>query len=172
MNADANGVVGITQGYTDWIAGGSRVYIQAGDIHIDNGNSNGSNPTTRDITITINTNSGNKLALNRGATEVMSFVGNSSTVTFAGGLSIGAATTIAGSLTITGAGNDLTVPDNVNCTDLYATGNVWGIHAAADGSTKADTSFTFYAAATSGGAVTKLHTVTFKDGLITSWSAV
>jgi hypothetical protein len=45
-------------------------------------------------------------------------------------------------------------------------------HACYDGTAaKADGSFSFYAAASSGGAVTVQHTVTFKDGLITSWSA-
>ncbi len=44
-------------------------------------------------------------------------------------------------------------------------------HACQDGtSAKADATFSYYVAETSGGAVTKKHTVTFKDGLITSWA--
>lgn len=45
-------------------------------------------------------------------------------------------------------------------------------HACQDGtSAKGDSSFSFYAASTSGGSVNVRHTVTFKDGLITSWAA-
>lgn len=54
---------------------------------------------------------------------------------------------------------------------LRVYGDCLASHKAADGSQKSDTTFTFYAATSSGGSPTKLHTVTFKDGLITSWSA-
>ena len=44
-------------------------------------------------------------------------------------------------------------------------------HRTYDGSYKGDTTFSFYAASSSGGSPTVKHTVTFKDGLITSWAA-
>jgi hypothetical protein len=54
---------------------------------------------------------------------------------------------------------------------LRVYGDCLASHKATDGSQKSNTTFTFYAASSSGGSPTKLHTVTFKDGLITSWSA-
>ena len=44
-------------------------------------------------------------------------------------------------------------------------------HRTYDGSYKGDATFSFYAASSSGGSPTVKHTVTFKDGLITSWAA-
>lgn len=43
-------------------------------------------------------------------------------------------------------------------------------HRTYNGSYKGDTTFSFYAASSSGGSPTVKHTVTFKDGLITSWA--
>jgi hypothetical protein len=63
---------------------------------------------------------------------------------------------------------DTNVGGNVQ---LSALKSISGIHKTADGSSKSDTTFTFYAATSSGGSPTQLHTLTFKDGLITSWSA-
>lgn len=48
---------------------------------------------------------------------------------------------------------------------------VQGIHKSAAGNYKANGSFSFYAASSSGGSPTTQHTVTFTDGLITSWAA-
>jgi len=55
---------------------------------------------------------------------------------------------------------------------ILASGHaVRAVHKSADGSTKANSSFSFYAASSSGGSPTVKHTVTFEDGLIVSWSA-
>jgi len=63
-----------------------------------------------------------------------------------------------------GAISNATTISGTNCA-------VYALHLARDSSYKGNTTFTFYAASSSGGATTVLHTVTFKDGLITSWSA-
>ena len=70
-----------------------------------------------------------------------------------------------GSVTATGT---ITTPGAVISSGAVG---VLGVHKTRLGSYKANGSFTFYAAASSGGSPTVLHTVTFTDGLITSWSA-
>jgi len=44
-----------------------------------------------------------------------------------------------------------------------------GIHQSKAGDTRANGTFTFYSAATSGGSPTQKHDITFADGLITGW---
>ena len=61
----------------------------------------------------------------------------------------------------------LTAPNGVY---LAGSGGLRAIHKSYTGDSKADTIFSFYAAASSGGSPTVKHTVTFQDGLITSWA--
>jgi len=154
-----SGSVGMFQGGSVF-ADVPHIDIEGGDIVITNYASGGDYGTTRGIILSIGTAAGNYFYLNRGATTVMYFNGNSSNVTF------------AGKITCLGFDNGGAVMDTGA---LYSVGSVKGVHktTAAKGSLyKADTSFSFYAASTSGGAVNKHHTVTFVDGLITSWSVV
>lgn len=113
-----------------------------------------------DVTLACGTDSAQHVYLQRGTTTVMSFAGNSNTVTFAGGqVWNGDVTATARTLSL-GA--------------VYSTGTVEGLHktTASKGSLyKADTSFQFTAYDILASKLVD-HTVVFKDGLITSWSVV
>ncbi len=71
-------------------------------------------------------------------------------------------------------GDTISLIGPVSASGDYTAGagqSVKAIHKTIAGANKGDTTFTFYAASSSGGSPTVLHTVTFADGLITSWSA-
>jgi hypothetical protein len=144
--ASSSDIIGIGQGSASWttLMNCPYIIINAGSIDINTSGASGPNSSTRDIQIDIGTGSGNTFALKRGGTDVMSFNGNSSTVTF-GGAIVG------------------------NSTIGTSTG-FYGPHKSTGGLARSNGSFTFYAAATSGGAVTQKHDITFTDGLVTTWT--
>jgi hypothetical protein len=68
----------------------------------------------------------------------------------------------------TGGGDVVVTGGNIAMSSGLA---VKGIHKTAAGNNKSNTTFSFYAASTSGGSPTVKHDVTFTDGLITAWAA-
>lgn len=139
------------------------------------------------LTLVVGATASDHLYLKRGSTTVMSYAGDSSTVIFGGDLDVnGVGTTdFAGGVTINGALQAKSATASVFTGDLdingtgtttcdgdieLASGKAFkGDHTNGAGTQRADGTFTFYAAASSGGAVTQKHDITFSDGLITGW---
>ncbi len=142
---------------------------------------------TNELSLMVGDTSDDHLYLKRGGVTVVSITGDSSTVAFAGDLDVnGVGTTdFAGAVTVNGALQAKSATASVFTGDIdingtgtttcdgdieLATGKAFkGDHQSKAGDQRADGTFTFYAAATSGGAVEQKHDITFADGLITGW---
>ena len=119
-------------------------------------------------------------------TYVMASAGTNTVYVAAGTISLAGAVSGVTTLSMSGAlsgattiscSSNITATGSVTAASVFATGGYGNFavcqasHKTAAGAQKADGSFSFYAAASGGGAINRLHEVTFSGGLITSWSA-
>ena len=156
---NASASPGLTERLTFAYAGSERAYLYAYNNDLTLSVTNTFAIDAAAMTLGCALSLGGTLAMNSNSISGANAIGCASLST-SGAISCGA------TLDMTqGAISNATTITGSNCA-------VYALHLARDSSYKANTTFTFYAASSSGGSPTVLHTVTFKDGLITSWSAV